>query len=31
VHHIYDKLGIRSRTALAVQAALRRGDQATAT
>jgi ATP/maltotriose-dependent transcriptional regulator MalT len=31
VHHIYDKLGIRSRTALAVQAALRRGAaQATA-
>ena len=29
VHHIYDKLGIRSRTALAVQAALERSDQAT--
>ena len=29
VHHIYDKLGIRSRTALAVQAALERVDQAT--
>jgi ATP/maltotriose-dependent transcriptional regulator MalT len=30
VHHIYDKLGVRSRTALAVEAALRRRDQATA-
>jgi ATP/maltotriose-dependent transcriptional regulator MalT len=29
VHHIYDKLGVRSRTALAVQAALKRSDQAT--
>ncbi|CAN5372812.1 HTH-type transcriptional regulator MalT [soil metagenome] len=29
VHHIYDKLGIRSRTAIAVQAALERSDQAT--
>ena len=29
VHHIYDKLGIRSRTAIAVQAALERADQAT--
>ena len=29
VHHIYDKLGTRSRTALAVQAALERADQAT--
>ncbi len=29
VHHIYDKLGVRSRTALAVQAALERADQAT--
>ena len=29
VHHIFDKLGVRSRTALAVQAALRRPDQAT--
>lgn len=28
-HHIYDKLGVRSRTALAVQAALVREDQAT--
>jgi LuxR family transcriptional regulator, maltose regulon positive regulatory protein len=28
-HHIYDKLGTRSRTALAVQAALERADQAT--
>jgi DNA-binding NarL/FixJ family response regulator len=28
-HHIYDKLGTRSRTALAVQAALERSDQAT--
>jgi DNA-binding NarL/FixJ family response regulator len=28
-HHIYDKLGVRSRTALAIQAALERGDQAT--
>jgi ATP/maltotriose-dependent transcriptional regulator MalT len=31
VHHIYDKFGVRSRTALAIHAALRRGDQATAT
>ncbi len=31
VHHIYDKLGVRSRTSLVVQAALRRADQATAT
>jgi len=29
VHHIYDKLGVRSRTALIVQAALERSDQAT--
>ena len=29
VHHIYDKLGTRSRTALALQAALRRRSQAT--
>jgi DNA-binding NarL/FixJ family response regulator len=29
VHHIYDKLGTRSRTALAVQAALERSGQAT--
>jgi ATP/maltotriose-dependent transcriptional regulator MalT len=29
VHHIYDKLGTRSRTALTVQAALERSDQAT--
>jgi len=29
VHHIYDKLGVRSRTALAVQAALERSGQAT--
>jgi len=29
VHHIYDKLGIRSRTAVAVLAALDRADQAT--
>jgi DNA-binding NarL/FixJ family response regulator len=29
VHHIYDKLGIRSRTAVAVRAALDRADQAT--
>ena len=29
VHHIYDKIGVRSRTALAVQAALERSDQAT--
>jgi DNA-binding NarL/FixJ family response regulator len=29
VHHIYDKLGVRSRTALAVQAALERSDHAT--
>ncbi len=28
-HHIYDKLGTRSRMALAVQAALERADQAT--
>jgi len=28
-HHIYDKLGVRSRTALAVQAALERADQTT--
>jgi len=28
-HHIYDKLGTSSRTALAVQAALERSDQAT--
>jgi len=28
-HHIYDKVGTRSRTALAVQAALERADQAT--
>jgi DNA-binding NarL/FixJ family response regulator len=28
-HHIYDKLGTRSRTALAVQAALERASQAT--
>jgi DNA-binding NarL/FixJ family response regulator len=28
-HHIYDKLGIRSRTALTIQAALERADQAT--
>jgi ATP/maltotriose-dependent transcriptional regulator MalT len=28
-HHIYDKLGIRSRTALALQAALTRADHAT--
>ncbi|MDQ5874711.1 MAG: LuxR C-terminal-related transcriptional regulator, partial [Actinomycetota bacterium] len=28
-HHIYDKLGIRSRTALAIRAALERADQAT--
>ncbi|MGH3079083.1 MAG: LuxR C-terminal-related transcriptional regulator [Gaiellaceae bacterium] len=28
-HHIYDKLGTRSRTALTVQAALERADQAT--
>jgi DNA-binding NarL/FixJ family response regulator len=28
-HHIYDKLGVRSRSALAVQAALERADQAT--
>jgi DNA-binding NarL/FixJ family response regulator len=28
-HHIYDKTGVRSRTALAVQAALERSDQAT--
>jgi hypothetical protein len=29
VHHIYDKLGVRSRAAVMVQAALRRSDQAT--
>ena len=29
VHHIYDKTGIRSRTALAVRAALERSDHAT--
>ena len=29
VHHIYDKLGVRSRSALAVQAALERATQAT--
>jgi len=29
VHHIYDKLGIRSRAAIAVRAALERSDQAT--
>jgi DNA-binding CsgD family transcriptional regulator len=29
VHHVYDKLGVRSRTALAVQAALERSGQAT--
>jgi DNA-binding CsgD family transcriptional regulator len=28
-HHVYDKLGVRSRTALTVQAALERADQAT--
>jgi DNA-binding NarL/FixJ family response regulator len=28
-HHIYDKLGTRSRTAIVVQAALERADQAT--
>src|SRR5206468_2104801 len=28
-HHIYDKLGVRSRSALAVQAALERSPQAT--
>jgi DNA-binding NarL/FixJ family response regulator len=28
-HHIYNKLGVRSRSALAVQAALERADQAT--
>jgi len=28
-HHIYDKVGVRSRTALAVQAALERANQAT--
>jgi len=28
-HHIYDKVGVRSRTALAIQAALERADQAT--
>ena len=28
-HRIYDKLGVRSRHALTVQAALERGDQAT--
>ncbi len=30
-HHIYDKLGVRSRKALAVHALLERSDQATAT
>jgi DNA-binding NarL/FixJ family response regulator len=29
VHHIYDKLGVRSRAAVVIQAALRRSDQAT--
>jgi len=29
VHHIYDKVGMRSRTAVAVRAALERADQAT--
>jgi DNA-binding NarL/FixJ family response regulator len=29
VHHVYDKLGVRSRTALTVQAVLERSDQAT--
>lgn len=29
VHHIFDKVGVRSRTALAVQAALERSNQAT--
>jgi LuxR family maltose regulon positive regulatory protein len=29
VHHIFDKLGVRSRTTLAIQAALERSDQAT--
>jgi ATP/maltotriose-dependent transcriptional regulator MalT len=29
VHHIYNKLGVRSRAALVIQAALRRSDQAT--
>jgi DNA-binding NarL/FixJ family response regulator len=29
VHHIYDKLGVRSRATLVIQAALRRSDQAT--
>jgi hypothetical protein len=28
-HHIYDKLGIRSRTALTIDAMLERADQAT--
>ena len=28
-HHIYDKLGVHSRTALIVQAMLERSDQAT--
>jgi len=28
-HHVYDKIGVRSRTALAMQAALERADQAT--
>jgi len=28
-HHIYDKVGVRSRTALAIQAVLERADQAT--
>jgi DNA-binding NarL/FixJ family response regulator len=30
-HHVFDKLGVRSRQALAVQALLRRSDQSTAT
>ena len=30
VHHVFDKLGIRSRTALAVNAALRRSQATTA-
>jgi len=29
VHHVYDKIGVRSRTAFAVQAALERSNQAT--
>ena len=28
-HHVYDKLGVRSRTTLALRAALERGPQAT--